>query len=188
MQLHPYQYILLLCATCAFYEHSQTVLQSSPSVCLRVHPSSQWRFIFPLPPPGTHYHSIVPKRRPILNEHGMQCHSKQPQKSTNYYSLFSYRLVFLGLQAPSDSLTDHMPSLILTLCFSLLTYWQLLSGIVKAQVNIMTRVRSLQTGVSGACAGMQATARCAVTIFSEYKRLSAVVAVFLIFFPCIYVL
>lgn len=62
-------------------------------------------------------------------------------------------------------------------------------GIVKAQVNIMTRVRSSRTGASGACAGMRATARCAVTIFSEYRRcLNAVFAIFVHASPCIYLL
>lgn len=81
--------------------------------CLRVHPSSQWRSIFPLPPPGTHYYSIVPRRRPILSEHGMQCSSKQPQKKDERMAFQVLYRFFSSCTLSFDSLAllsiDHMP-------------------------------------------------------------------------------
>lgn len=93
----------------------------------------------------------------------MHCISKQPQQWTKEQS-------FIIIPFPLDTLRSH------ALCyrpsfFGLRLTTTFFSAIVKAQVNIMTRVRSLRTGVSGACAGMRATARCAVTIFSEYRPL-----------------
>lgn len=102
----PCKYSHTISVYTAFYEHSQTYFQSSPSFCLQAYPSHQSRFIFPLPPPGTHYHPIAPRRRPILNGHGM--FTASPKQSTK-----TDESMVLRLYTASSWLTlfsiDHMP-------------------------------------------------------------------------------
>lgn len=153
-------YIASLTTVC--YEHLQINLNiplllssSTPIQPAKIHlslPASRNT----LPP-----HSPEEASNPQWTRHTLHLQTTPKKGRKNSPSLL-YRLLLTQSTFHRSHALCHRPSF-----FFASTDNGFLSGIVKAQVNIMTRVRSLQTGVSGACAGMRATARCAVTIFSE---------------------